>query len=263
MLTYPEDRFKSVKAAPYWGGVSKKGRQAIREMNRLGMIVDLAHVSDDTMRDVLTGQHDASLANTTLGRAADADNVASGAWPGSLAPPIVSHSSARALCPHPRNVPDEILRLVQQRNSLVMVNASPDFISCLPPCSNASDPGAPPAPDCPESTLPTPYPPHATLRQYVRHILHIGHLIGFSHVGIGTDFDGIETVPQGFEDVSKMPELVAELLRAGVASEDVVGVLGGNLLRVWGEVERVAARLRDEGVEPVEDVLRGFPGLDG
>lgn len=214
---------KSVASKPFHNGTSKAGRQLILEMNRLGMLVDLSHVSVDTMRDVLIGSPEKS-------------------WNGSLSPPIFSHSSAKALCAHPRNVPDDILKLVQQRNGLVMVNFSPDFISCV-------DVGAP-------SGLPEYVDANNTLAQVVRHITYIGDSIGYSHVGIGTDYDGIETTPRGLEDVSKFPDLISALLEAGVSAEDVAKVVGRNLLRVWHEVDRVAAELQARML-PVEEDL-GF-----
>ena len=198
-------------------------------MNRLGMLVDLAHVSAETMRDVLHG-----TSNT-----GDAENQV---WRGSIAAPIISHSSAYALCPHPRNVPDDILQLVKKRNSVVMVNFSPDFIACTAPRS--SDPRA----------LPTPDPENATLERVADHLTRIGGLIGYDHVGIGSDFDGIESTPKGLEDVSKMPYLVAELLERGLSEQDLVKVIGGNVLRVWEEADRVATELQAKGVNPLEDI---------
>ncbi|KAK6585781.1 hypothetical protein PZA11_000838 [Diplocarpon coronariae] len=209
-------------APPKWGGVSAAGRELVAEMNRLGMIVDLAHVSHGTMRDVLGAKE---------------------GWGGSQAPVIFSHSSAYTICPHPRNVPDDVLRLMRANGGVVMVNFSPDFVSCVA----SSDPSS--------SGLPSFYPQNSTLEHVVTHILHIGNLIGFDHVGLGSDFDGIESTPRGLEDVSKFPGLVAELLRSGVSDEDAGKVVGGNILRVWAEVERVAARLQKSGVRALEDSL--------
>jgi membrane dipeptidase len=211
--------FKTTVAKPYWHGLSPAGRDLIKEMNRMGMLVDLAHVSQDTMRDVLVGNGD-------------------GTWNGSLAPPIFSHSSAYSICPHPRNVPDDILHLVKQRNSVVMVNFSPGFVSCKP--------GKTP------QDLPIDFPANATLAQVVRHIMHIGELIGYDHVGIGTDYDGIESAPTGLEDVSKFPNLIAELLRQGVSDEDAAKIAGRNVLRVWAEADEVAKRLQ-KTMKPLED----------
>ncbi|ROT43136.1 hypothetical protein SODALDRAFT_327306 [Sodiomyces alkalinus F11] len=207
------------KAEPYWGGVSPLGRHLVNEMNRIGMFVDLSHVSEDTMVDVL-GDKD---------------------WHGSKAPVIFSHSSAFSICPHPRNVKDHVLELVKARDSLVMVNFMPDFISCV-------DRGN-------ENGLPDLVPENATLAQVVRHILHIGNLIGFDHVGIGSDFDGIPTTPVGLEDVSKIPDLVVELLRQGVSGEDAAKIVGGNLLRVWKRVDAVALEMQSQGEPVMEDDL--------
>lgn len=214
--------FKARIATPFWHGLSPAGHDLIKEMNRLGMLVDLAHVSQDTMRDVLVGKSSESVGN----------------WTGSLAPPIFSHSSAYAICPHPRNVPDDILRLVKQRNSVVMVNFNPDFISCVS--------GKTPH-DFPEYI-----PANNTLQQVVRHIKHIGELIGYDHVGIGTDYDGIEDTPRGLEDVSKFPDLIAELLRQNISDDDAVKIAGGNLLRVWKEADKIAKELQQTTL-PLED----------
>tara|TARA_R110002003_G_scaffold110_11_gene9331 strand:+ start:2065 stop:3252 length:1188 start_codon:yes stop_codon:yes gene_type:complete len=211
--------FKTTIAKPYWNGLSPAGRDIIKEMNRLGMLVDLSHVSEDTMRDVLVGKGGED-------------------WKGSIAPPIFSHSSAYAICPHPRNVPDDILQLVKQRNSIVMVNFNPGFVSCKLGKS--------------PSDLPEDVPANATLNQVVRHIKHIGELIGYDHVGIGTDYDGIEETPKGLEDVSKFPDLIAELLRQGISDEDAAKIAGRNILRVWKEADKVAKKLQ-KTLLPLED----------
>ncbi|CAG9957396.1 unnamed protein product [Clonostachys rosea f. rosea IK726] len=111
-----------------------------------------------------------------------------------------------AICPHPRNVPDHVLELVKARNSVVLVNIAPDFIACR-------DVGA-------ENGLPITVPEESDLGRVVEHIMYIGDLIGYDHVGIGTDLDGIPSRPTGFEDVTKYPDLVAELLRRGVSETD-------------------------------------------
>ena len=194
----------------------------------MGMLVDLSHVSKDTMLDVLGARRE-------KGR-------------GSIAPVIFSHSSAYALCPHPRNVQDDVLRLVKQTNSIVMVNFSPDFISCVP---SDSDTG-----------IPDFYPPNATLHQVARHVTFIGDLIGYDHVGLGSDFDGIDTTPKGLDDVSKYPDLVAELLTMGVSDEDAAKVVGLNILRVWGEAEKQATEMQGRGVLPAQDFVEKIH-LDG
>lgn len=207
------------KSDPIWHGVSSAGQDLVYEMNRLGMIIDLAHVSVQTMRDVL--------------------GAGKTEWTGSRAPVIFSHSSAYALCPHPRNVPDDVLALVQQTNSIVMVNFAPEFISC-----SASDN---------ENGLPDTDYEQATLALVADHIMHIGAVAGFDHVGLGSDFDGIPKTPKGLEDVSKFPDLIAELLRRGVSDEDAGKVAGGNLLRVWREVDQVALEMQARGDYPAED----------
>ncbi|KAI1096873.1 putative dipeptidase [Rostrohypoxylon terebratum] len=214
------------KAPPVWGGLSPKGRQLVNEMNRIGMIVDLSHVSVDTMRDVLGGKE---------------------GWAGSKAPVMFSHSSAFSVCPHPRNVPDDILQLVKEKNSIVMVNFAPDFISCV-------DKGA-------ENGVPEFFPENNTLSHVVDHIEYIGNLIGYDHVGLGSDFDGIPSAPEGLTDVSKYPDLIAELLHRGISDEDAGKIAGGNILRVWGDVEKVAAKLQAEGEPVLEDDLEDLREL--
>ncbi|TGJ86158.1 hypothetical protein E0Z10_g2576 [Xylaria hypoxylon] len=212
------------KAPSYWGGVSLKGRQLINEMNRIGMIVDLSHVSVDTMLDVLGGREEK--------------------WAGSKAPVMFSHSSAYALCPHPRNVPDHVLELVKKQNSIVMVNFSPDFVSCV-------DNGNP-------NGVPDLYPANNTLSHVADHITYIGNLIGYDHVGLGSDFDGIQSTPEGLDDVSKYPDLIAELLRRGVSDANAAKIAGGNILRVWADVEKVAAKLQSRGEPVMEDDLQNL-----
>jgi len=232
------------QAPPYWGGVSLKGRQLINEMNRIGMIVDLSHTSVDTMVDVLGGSEEEE------------------GWAGSKAPVMFSHSSAYALCPHPRNVPDHVLELVKKRNSIVMgkcppplatriafhspkmlilktVNFAPDFVSCV--ASNAT------------TGLPDFYPANNTLSHVADHITYIGDLIGYDYVGLGSDFNGISSTPEGLDDVSKYPDLIAELLRRGVSDNDAAKLVGRNILRVWEDVEKVAAKLQAKGEPVLED----------
>lgn len=207
-----------------WGGLSPAGKALVHEMNRIGMLVDLSHTSIDTQLDVLGGGEDG--------------------WEGSLAPVMYSHSSAYAVCPHPRNVHDRVLQLVKQRRGVVMVNFSPSFISCT-----ESDN---------ESGVPDFYPANSTLAQVVRHVTYIGDLIGYDHVGIGSDFDGIPNGPEGLEDVSKFPDLVAALLREGVSDQDAAKVVGGNILRVWADADAVALDLQAKGTLPLEDDLPSF-----
>ena len=219
----------TIAAPPYWGGLSTHGILLIREMNRLGMLVDLAHVSKHTMLDVLGGRPEKTK--------------------GSLAPVIFSHSSAFALCPHPRNVPDDVLQLVKRTNSIVMVNFAPYFISCV---SSDSDTG-----------IPDFYPSNSTLHQVARHVIYIGQTIGYDHVGLGSDFDGIPSTPKGLDDVSKYPDLVAELLRMGVSDEEVKKIVGLNILRVWGDAERQALKMQRGRILPLEDDISHLNALQG
>lgn len=213
---------QTVASTPLWGGVSQIGQTLIHEMNRLGMLVDLAHVSKDTMIDVLGGRPEK--------------------WTGSRAPVIFSHSSAFALCPHPRNVADDVLELVKRTNSLVMVNFSPDFISCIP--SNST------------TGLPDFYPPNSTVHQVARHVKYIGDTIGYHHVGLGSDFDGILETPRGLEDVGKYPDLISELLEMGVTDEEASWLVGPNVLRVWRDADAVASEMKAEAVKPAEDTVK-------
>ena len=202
--------------APYHrGGLTTAGRAVIREMNRLGMLVDISHTSYWTQKAVLS--HDTSVA-----------------------PVIYSHSSAFELCQHPRNVHDDNLELVKKTGSLVMVNFSPGFISCLPPAN--------------ESVLPAFYEKNNTLHQVARHIVYIGEKIGYDYVGLGSDFDGMELTPVGLEGVDKYPDLIAELLRMGVTDNNAAKIAGGNLIRVWEKADAVAKRLQRETLEGEDEV---------
>lgn len=219
---------------PEEGAITTRGRQVLQEMNRLGIIIDLSHTSYWTQKAALSVDENGKRL--------------------SRAPPLFSHSSAYTLCPHPRNVRDDILDLVPKAKSLVMVNFSPGFISCTASSLSSSSSASSVSSREPHFSLPDPYETNNTLHQVARHIVYIGNRIGYDHVGLGADFDGMGPEhPRGLDGVDKFPDLVAELLRMGVSDADAKKVVGGNLLRLWKDVDDVAVAMAKEDIEPAVD----------
>ncbi|XP_072013991.1 dipeptidase 1-like [Amphiura filiformis] len=181
---------------PAFEGITPFGERVIKEMNRLGMLVDLAHVSKDTMLDIL-----------------NLDDQ----------PPVIfSHSSAFAVCGSYRNVQDDVLLKVKENGGVVMVNFATKYINC-PPMNITDDTS------------------YATLAQVAQHINYIKDTCGIECVGLGSDYDGVATVPDGLEDVSKFPDLIAYLIDDGWGESDIKALLGNNLLRVFEAVEQYSA----------------------
>ncbi|HEU4768950.1 MAG TPA: dipeptidase [Pyrinomonadaceae bacterium] len=213
-----------------YGGLNDFGREVVREMNRLGMLVDVSHVSDETMSDALDI---------------------------SKAPIIASHSSARALSDVPRNIPDDLLRRIAKNGGVVHINFYSGFVdtNTVTPQSRARDEKLKAQQDAINAKYKddverraeesdkleqaNPLPP-LPLSKLMDHFEHVIKVAGIDHVGIGADFDGANDMPQGAEDVSMLPNITYELLKRGYSERDIRKVLGGNLLRAMAEAERVS-----------------------
>jgi membrane dipeptidase len=219
----------SATDVPKSNGLSPFGEQVIREMNRLGMMVDLSHVSPATM--------------------AAAMRV-------STAPVIFSHSSARALTDVPRNVPDDMLKAVAANGGIVMVTFVPGFVAPEVAAYNTRETAqqtkvtaelgsnAAAIKTAMDSWHAANLAPRASLLQVADHVDHIKKIAGIDHIGLGGDFDGITSVVVGLEDVSTYPQLLAELIRRGYTDEDIRKIAGKNILRVMRQVELVSQRLQ-------------------
>jgi membrane dipeptidase len=223
----------SGQAEPRWGGLNQLGAKVVLEMNRLGMMVDVSHVSDATFNHVLA-----------LTRA----------------PVICSHSSCRALCGHPRNVTDDMLRALRDNGGVVMINFNCGFLDddygkraaayrsqralreqAIAKSFTKGSPEHQKAMAELKQKLTPPPPPH--LARLIAHLEHAIAIAGVDHVGLGSDFDGVPCVPQGLDDVTGLPRITYWLLQRGLDEHAVRKVLGENLLRVFAAVEQVSASL--------------------
>ena len=220
---------------PRWNGLTDFGRQVVERMNRLGMMVDISHVSDKTFYDALAV---------------------------TKAPLIASHSSCRALCDAPRNMTDDMIRALAKNGGVMQINFYSAFVD---PAYAAARKKVSDRIDAEEEAARRQYPqdrkrqaeeirkigvkyeaqlPTPSFERIADHIDHAAKVAGVDHVGLGSDFDGVPSIPRGVEDASKVPNLVRELARRGYSEQDLEKVVGGNLLRVMHQVEEVARTMQ-------------------
>jgi membrane dipeptidase len=208
---------------PHHNGLTAFGKDVLREMNRIGMMVDISHVSDKTFWDVM--------------------EIAK-------APPIASHSSCRALSNIPRNMTDDMIKALAGKGGVIQINFGCEFLSQKSAdASGWSNPAlAKKIRDLPPEERKKAIQeiaarmPRATLDDVVAHIDHVVKLVGVDSVGIGSDFDGVECTPEGLDDVSKFPNLTRALMDNGYSAEDVQKIYGGNFLREMRAVEKAAGQ---------------------
>ncbi len=213
---------------PRWGGLSPFGRDVVAEMNRLGMLIDVSHISDDSFWDVLKY---------------------------SKAPVVATHSCCRALSDHPRNMTDEMIVALAEKGGVIQINFYPSFLD-KSYAANASDlideqeaaqdawledPADPARQQRMQAAIDAlKAVPRPSYKKIVDHIDHVVRLVGVKHVGLGSDFDGIEACPDGLEDISKMQKVIIELRKRGYSDYEIRHIAGGNFLRVLEQVQRMS-----------------------
>ena len=242
-LTHNEntDWADSATDEPRHGGLTAFGREVVAEMNRMGMLVDLSHVAATTMRQAIEA---------------------------SEAPVIFSHSSARAVCDHPRNVPDDVLASLAGNGGTCMVTFVPTFVTpdvrawALEAEEKAQSEGVDPRDLSAMEDFWHRYAvprPRSTLADVVAHLEHVREVAGVDHVGLGGDYDGVGVLPEGLEDVSCYPALLDALRAKSWSEEDLTKLASGNIVRTFHDAEAVSYRLRDQRMPSIATI----DALDG